>query len=326
MARRASILGTGSAGGDERWTSAALDARHGLPPGHLERVTGVRARAFCRARDQIDLAADASHAALAQAGWEPGTLDAIVFTAAVGYQAIPCTAPLVQRALGVPDGRLAAFDVDATCLGFLAALDLAAAAVETGRWERVLIVASERASRGLDWTRPEVAGLFGDGAAAAALGASSDGRGVVAAAMETHPSAYEASALVAGGTRLDPAEEGEAHRRFAMDGPALFALTRRHLGPFTERLLAAAGWSAEDVDRVVPHQASPLALAHMARALPFRAEAIVDISREVGNQVAASLPTALDHARRSGLAPPGARLLLLGTAAGVSLGGAAVIA
>lgn len=327
----ASILGTGTARGVAMVDSTTLDRDLGFPPGHIERATGVARRPRADGTDQVRLAAEAGLAALADAGLEAGAIDAILHAAAVPYQTIPATAPLVQHALGLPDGRVAAFDIGATCLGFLAALQHAAAMVETGRWAHVLVVASERVSANLDWRHPATAGLFGDGAGAAIVGQKPGGNGagrhsaggliVGPVTLETYPSGYDAADLRAGGTRLGAAA-GPDDMRFAMDGPALFALTRRHFGSFVRRALGAAGLTMDDIDLVVPHQASPAALRLMARALHVAEDRLIDLSATHGNLVAASLPVTLDHARRAGRIAPGARVMMLGTAAGVTFGAA----
>lgn len=318
--RRAAILGTGRAKNLSVLDSALLDRDHGFDSGHVARVSGVVQRLSAGGRDQIALAAEAGRAALEDAGVKAGSLDAILHAAAVPYQTIPATAPLIQQALGLPDGQVAAYDVGATCLGFLAALQHAAAMVETGRWSRVLVVASDTVSRNLDWRNPGTAGLFGDGAGAAVVGsAGAGGLRIGSIALETYPSGYEAAALRAGGTRLGAAASPE-DMQFRMDGPALFALTRRRFGDFVQRSLAAAGLQMEDIDLVIPHQASPAALQLMARALRVPADRLVDLAATQGNLVAASLPVTLDQARRAGRIVPGARVLMLGTAAGVTFG------
>lgn len=317
----ASILGTGTARDLPIATSLALDAKHDFPPGHIERLTGVRQRPRAGARDQVTLATEAALAALADAATEAGQLDAILHASAVPFQTIPATAPLLQRALGLPDGAVAAYDIGATCLGFLAALQTAAAMIETGRWVRVLVVASERISDNLDWRVPSTAGLFGDGAGAAVIGRGPGGLHVGQVVLQTHPSGYDAAQLRAGGTRLG-AEATPDDMRFTMDGPALFGLTRRRFEAFVLDNLRAAGVALDEIDLVVPHQASPVALRLMARALDLTEERLIDLSTTHGNQVAASLPVTLDHARRSGRIAPGARVLMLGTAAGVTFGSA----
>lgn len=315
----ASILGTGAARSLSVATSLALDKEHGLVPGQIERLTGVVQRPRSQGRDQVTLATEAALAALADAKTEAVELDAILHAAAVPYQTIPATAPLLQQALGLPDGAVAAYDVGATCLGFLAALQHAAAMVETGRWARVLVVSSEVISGNLDWQVPSTAGLFGDGAGAAVVGRKPGGLRIGQIVLKTHPSGYEAARLRAGGTRLG-AGAMAAETRFVMDGPALFGLTRRRFESFVLSNLRDAGLGLDDVDLIVPHQASPAALRLMARALGVKEDRMVDLSATHGNQVAASLPVTLDQARREGRVAPGSRVLMLGTAAGVTFG------
>ena len=94
-----------------------------------------------------------------------------------------------------------------------------------------------------------------------------------------------------------------------------------YLPRFVDRLFAKAGLTRERVDWIVPHQASLPALRHLTRRLGLQGERVVDILAEFGNQVAASLPTALDVAIRDGRIQRGHRVLLLGTGAGLSIGG-----
>jgi 3-oxoacyl-[acyl-carrier-protein] synthase-3 len=329
-ALKARIAGTGRALPATCVTSRDLDARLGLPGGALESATGVLARHVCAADEsQIDLAVSACQAALADAGIAPSAVDLVLSGCSVPYQPLPATAPLVMRRLGIAEGAAAAFDINSTCLSFLTAFEVAGRLIDAGQHRAALVFSSEIASRALPWqTQPEVAALFGDGAAAAVLTGSADGTGQVRAAlMRTWPSAWEACAIGAGGTRFDFRREPEAfarHAVFGMDGKALFRLASRHFSGFADELLARAGWRRDDVDVVVPHQASPFALAHMARQTGFAPAKLVDISARHGNQIAASLPFALDIARRDGRIAAGSRVLLLGTSAGVSFGGMAL--
>jgi 3-oxoacyl-[acyl-carrier-protein] synthase-3 len=309
-----------------RIPSAEIDRRCGLAAGRIEAATGVAARYHVEGESQIDLAVAAARAALDRAGLVPGRIDLVLGANAVPYQALPATAPLVARGLGIADGQAAAYDLNASCLSFLPALDHAATQIALGRARHALVFSSEIASRALDFAGdPFVAAHFGDGAAAVVLG---PGTGRIAACrFRTYPSAYAACGLRAGGTALDfhadPAAFA-AEAWFRMDGEALFRLTARHFRAFTQALLDEAGWRMADVDLVLPHQASPRALARMARVLEVPPGRMVDISADYGNQVAASIPTALALAFERGLMPPGRRILMLGTAAGVSFGGLAL--
>ena len=320
------LAGSGRASPRRLVTSDEIDARLGLQAGTLETATGVTSRGVVADESQVDLAVAAARAALDEAGVAADELGLCLFAAAVPYQPIPSTAPLILRELGVPDGQAMGFDVNATCLGFLTALDMAAR-MQVGRDRPALVVSAEIASRALPWQDdPETAALFGDGAAAVVLHPDAPGA-LKAARMETYPSAFEACQIGAGGTRFDfhaAPEDFARHALFRMDGKELFRVTTRHFRAFVERLLDEAGWAPDDVDLVVPHQASPFALAHLARQTGFAGDRLVDISRRCGNQIAASIPFAFDVARKDGRAGAGKRVLLLGTSAGVSFGGLAL--
>jgi len=326
---RIKIIGTGRAVPARCVTSRTLDEKLGLSLGQLEAATGVVERYVCDAESQVDLACAAARLALADAAIEASEIDLVVGGCGVPYQPLPSTAPLVMQRLGMADGSAAAFDVNSTCLGFLTAFETAGRMIEAGQSKRALIFSSEIASRALPWKdQPEIAALFGDGAAAAILCRSAPGEGkMVASLMRTYPSAYDACGIGSGGTRFDfhrQPQEFASHALFHMDGKELFRVTSRHFNGFLADLLERAGWDHEEVDLVVPHQASPFALVHMARQTGFAREKLVEIAARYGNQIAASIPFALDIARRERRIAPGAKLLFLGTSAGVSFGGMAL--
>lgn len=292
---------------------------------------GVERRFVCGDETQVDLAALACSHALAAADMPAAEIDLIISGAAVPYQPIPAMAPLVMRALGVPDGTAAAFDVNSTCLSFVSALDMAARMIEGRAVKRALVVSSEVASRALPWEdQPEVAALFGDGAAAAVLAASGPGETseIRTVRLRTHPSGYDACRLGAGGTRYDLETEPDAfmaNSKFKMQNKKLFRLVSKHFADFVADLLSDAGWQISDVDLVVPHQASPAALEHMIRQTGFERDRVLRIAARFGNQIAASIPFGFDLAREQNRVSRGSRVLLLGTSAGVSFGGAALV-
>lgn len=324
----AALLGTGARAGGRRLPSAEIDARLGKPAGWLETASGVICRpVLAEGETQESLALDAARQALADANLDASDVDLLLFASAVGRQPIPSTATLLKRELGLTRCASPAFDVNATCLSAVAAMEIAALYIGAGRARHVLIVASEIATRALPWADdPATAALFGDGAAALVLGAAQPaGLHLREVAIETWAEGYDYCALPAGGTRYDFHTNRAAFEEnafFRMDGHALFKLTRTHLPAFIDRLLARTGWRREDVDLVIPHQASPLALEHMVRKCGFARDRVVSTVTQTGNLVAASIPMTLDTARREGRIPPGSKILLIGTSAGVSIGGA----
>ena len=328
MAPQVSFLGTGRSVPAKQRRSEFFDAELGLETGTLFQATGVAQRYVSQSESQIDLAIAAIENAIDAAGISAQDIDLVISACGVGYQAIPSTAPLVMAHLGVQDGAAAAFDVNSTCLSFLTGVETAHHLIATGQHKTAVVFSSELASRALPWaTDAQTAALFGDGAAAAILGQkSSAGRGLVAHLMKTYPSAYDACTLAAGGTRFDvhkqPVEFAQ-NTTFHMDGKALFRFASKYLKGFFDELLERANWTTEDVDVVIPHQASPLALQHMIKATGVDPGKVIDITQDYGNQIAASIPFAFDLARRDQRLGAGSKILFLGTSAGVSLGGIA---
>jgi len=316
-----------------------VDVRLGLEPGTTARRHGVMRRPIAGSDERATaLGARAARSALDAAGLEPDRLDVVVSAASVAEQAIPCQAALFLRALGLGARGVPAFDVNASCLSFLAALDLLAPAIAIGRFDTALVVSSEQPSVGIDPNDASTAGLFGDGAAAIVIGRSEPNASVprsggddghasalLATSMATWAEHVDCCTLPGGGTanRLERGlDDYLAATRFRMDGPALYRAVARRIGPFVDALLARANLGREALDLIVPHQASARALGGLTRHLGIDPARVVDILADHGNQVAASLPSALHHAIASGRLVRGDTVALLGSGAGVSLGGA----
>ena len=322
------IQGSGAVQPRVRVPSEEIDRRIGQSAGWTESNFAIRSRGVAAAAETSScLGAEAAKAALTVAGWAPGDLDVIVGACGVMEQPIPGTATLIQRRLGLGASGVPAFDVNATCLSFLVALDLVSMGFAAGRWRRALIVSADIASAALDFEEPESSVIFGDGAAAVAVEAEESASAILGFRMETYGDGAELCRLEAGGTRLRPHDDLDAflsRSRFRMDGPGVFMATARRFPRFAQKLMTAAGVTGDDIDLVVPHQASAAALEHLRRAFPTRGDRVVDIFADHGNQIAASMPSALHRAIADGRLKRGDTAFLIGTAAGVSLAGAVI--
>ncbi len=246
------------------------------------------------------MGAAAAREAVSSADIAPHELDAVIAVGSVPIQAIPCTAVFLQRELGLSELGIPAFDVNATCLGFLVALDLVAQSIATGRFRRVLIVASELAAAGVDPDDPLTAGLFGDGAAAIVVGAStqSDCR-LLATELRTYSDGAEYCQVRAGGTQLHPRVDLEAFlggTYFEMQGRATYRMAAERYPEFIACLCRRADVRVADVDVWVPHQASGKAIEHLADALNIPRDRMVLTLETHGNQISASIPAALHAA------------------------------
>ena len=321
------ILGSGIYLPRRILTSAAIDHRFGWREGEAEARYGLTAR-HVAAEDETSsmMAAAAAEQALEAAGVRAGDLDLILGACGVMEQAIPSTATLVQARLGLGASGIPSYDVNATCLSFVQAMDLAALQIAAGRARRVLVFSADIASVGLDWAEPDTAAIFGDGAAAVVLGADT-GEGVLASRFETYSEGHAACVLEGGGTKyggLRDAAQLNRTNTFRMDGQTAFRISARHLPRFLKKLLGEAGVGFNDLACIVPHQASGPALDHGLARLGVPVEKVIRIFNTVGNQIATSIPTALHHAITSGRLQRGDLAMLVGTSAGLSLGGIVV--
>jgi 3-oxoacyl-[acyl-carrier-protein] synthase III len=233
------IAGVGSYLPERRVTNEEMGARLGIPAEWIERASGVRERRYVTDETSAGMGAAAARIALDDAGMDLDDIDVIIGASTGMQQAIPCTAALVQRELGAPEGRSACFDVNATCLSFLFALHNAAHLIAAGAYDTALIYSSEINSPSLNPNERESAVLFGDAAAAAVVTRATpeDESAIWHAAFETYSSGAEATEIRGGGTLHhpnDPATTPEMHM-FHMDGRAIFRQATVLVDGFLER-------------------------------------------------------------------------------------------
>lgn len=323
------LKGLGCAQADQKVTSAQLDEQLHLKSGYIEKRSGVKHRFYLNQKtSQSAFAAMAVQDALANAHLPKESLDLLISTSAVPEQAIPSTACFISHHLALPKGT-PTFDINASCLGFVVSLHTAINLLQTGSYQRIAVVASDLASRGVNWDDLHSAPIFGDGAAAVIIEQPSQAvdshdklANCLAYAFETYPEGRHFCEIRAGGTRINPTMGmSTPDFKFAMNGKAVFKIAMQKLENFVDNLLKQAGLSYQDIDCVVLHQASHLGMEHAIHRMRFKADSIMNIYPEYGNQVSASIPTVLYHAAAQGKLAKGNKVMLLGTAAGFSIGG-----
>jgi 3-oxoacyl-[acyl-carrier-protein] synthase III len=319
MRRYSRITGTGSYLPPRRLTNSDLVqelATKGVESSDewiVER-TGIRARHFA-APDvcSSDLALPAARHALEAAGITADQLDLIIVATSTPDMVFPSTACILQNKLGANGG--AAFDVQAVCSGFVYALTVADAMIQSGAATRALVVGAEVFSRILDFTDRTTCVLFGDGAGAVVLEAS-ETPGILASDLHAdgkHVGILCVPGSVSGGQVLgDPL--------LKMDGQAVFKLAVGVLEQSALATLAKAGKKPEDLDWLIPHQANIRIMQSTAKRLKLGMDKVVVTVDQHGNTSAASIPLALDSAVRSGKARPGQLLLLEGVGGGFTWG------
>ena len=321
------IAGLGWSLPARRVTNTELEARTGVSAQWIERATGVCERRYVTGETTVSMGTEASRMALAHAGMTVDAVDAIIMASTAPQQAIPCTAVFLQRALGAPDGRSSCFDINATCLSFLFALQMAAHLVAAGAYRTILICSSEIASSGLNYNEPESSVLFGDAAAAAVITRSIAGEESNVAYMQfaTFSSGADLTRLSGGGTLQhpnDPTTTPEMNL-FHMEGPAVFKQASLLLGPFLDSFFAHLDWRREEIDAIIPHQASKHGIRLLTSRLGFADRQVVWNLEQRGNCIAASIPLTFAEAVHNQRVQRGDRLLLIGTGAGLTIGAVA---
>lgn len=269
---------------------------------------------------QLDMLCTAAERALEHAGVAADQLDCIIAACAAGVQPIPCTAALVMERIA-PDAVAAAFDVNSTCTSFITALEVASRYLADGEYRRVLIVSGDVGTRFVNPEQRESFELLSDAAAAFVVTAGDNPkRGVVASLQQTWPQHAHDTEL-RGGLSLHPAQQypsgDPADYLFDMDGRRALAGMLRVLPGFFDRFFDRAGVAPDELDLIVPHQASG-ALGLAMRRLGFDRDSYADHVAEYGNMVSASVPYTFARCLDDGRIGAGSRVLLCGTAAGLT--------
>jgi 3-oxoacyl-[acyl-carrier-protein] synthase-3 len=309
-------------------SSAELESSLGLPEGWVERRNGVRERRWVTDETSSFMAAAAAREALSEACLEPEELDLIINASGTGEQSIPDTGALIQRQLGLGRSGIPAMTVNTTCLSFITALDVAAQYLYSGRFSRILIASSDIASCGINRRQPESATLVGDAAAAVVVMRPGAGEQSMIrdANFRTYGAGAYMTAIMGGGSARHPHKQGHNPEDdlFHMDGPAVLRMAKEYGGAFLEELCSGLSKSLVDIDLVVPHQSSRVGL-QLLQGYGWPEQSIMQTLEQLGNCVAASIPATFYEAVRCGRVKRGDRLLLVGTGAGLSIGGLVLV-
>jgi len=314
------VIGTGSYLPHRVVTNEEIALPLGLAPAQIHRLTGIRERRWAADHEAAsDMAIEAGRLALSAAGCEASAIEAIILSTTSPDTVFPSTACYVQRGLGCKG--VGAFDVAASCSGFLYGLSMGQAMIQSGQIRTCLVAASEVKSRFLDPKDEATVMLFGDGAGAVVLRGeedrSLDMRGILGVRLRADGSRHGLIRVHAGGSRtpssLATLEKQEHTLR--MQGAALYRAAIRRIEQAVQDILKEFGVDLGDVKQVVLHQANGRILAQIADRLGIPQYRLSSVIERYGNTSSASLPIALDAAVRGGTIASG-DLVLLGSFGG----------
>lgn len=315
MMRRSLIAGTGSALPVRCVTNAELAEKVDTTDAWIVERTGIRQRHIAgQGETTATLATAAARQALAAAGLPASAIGLIVLATTTPDSTFPATATKVQATLGIDD--CVAFDVQAVCSGFLYALSVADAMLQSGAAEHALVIGAETMSRILDWEDRATCVLFGDGAGAVVLSRSDDAgdRGILASRL--HADGRHGPMLYVDGGPSTTQTVG--HLR--MQGREVFRHAVTNLASVLGEVLAAGGHQPDDIDWVVPHQANARIIDATAKKLGLDPERVVRTVDRHANTSAASVPLALDEAVRDGRIRQGQLVVLEAMGGGFTWG------
>jgi len=283
--------------------------------------TGIRERHIARDDETTgQMATAAATAALTEAGIRAEDLDTIICATATPDRLLPSTAVDIQAMLGASNAR--AFDISAACSGWVYGLVVGNGLIAGGAAERVLVIGAEKLTAIMDWQDRSTAVLFGDGAGAAVLTKGDGSRGIVSSYLKSDGKLAELLWRPGGGTINPPSEAMLAERSYfiRMAGREVFKNAVRSMADAASRALESAGITGDQVDLLVPHQANLRIIEATANHASIAMDRVyVNVDR-YGNTSSASIPIALDEARRAGRLKPGMTVLLVTFGAGFTWG------
>lgn len=284
--------------------------------------TGIRQRRICSETESTgSLAIEAGRAALANAGVSPADIDQIVVATISPEYPWPATACIVQDALGI--GNASAYDVSAACAGFIYAADLAAATIETGRAQRVLVIGVDTLSKQLDWTDRSTCVLFGDAAGAVVFEADSvSNRGLLGTVVFSDGAGAPHIILAGGGSKypMPIVERDGIGKYLTMNGKEVYRFAVKAMGDACERVLSKTGYTVADIDLFVPHQANLRIIESASERLGLAPDKVFINVQNYGNTSGGSIPLALSEAVAEGRLRPGMLVMTVGFGAGLVWG------
>jgi 3-oxoacyl-[acyl-carrier-protein] synthase-3 len=323
---RTVVLGTGSELPSKVLTNADLEKLVDTSDEWIRTRTGIKERRILEeGKGNADMAYAAAVRALEDAGIEATELDAIIMGTVTPDYPFPSSACVLEDMLGARG--VFSFDVNAACSGFLNALAVSDAFIQSGRIQKALVVGSDALSRLLNWQDRGTCILFGDGAGAVVVGASRDGdRGILSTRLRTDGSFVKTLYVPAGGSLRPASPETVAKNEhtIAMNGKEVFKVAVRSMEEISRGVLEDAGIGVDEVSLVIPHQANHRIITALAERLGVPMEKVVVNLDRYGNTSAASVPVALDEVRKAGRIQSGDVVLLNAFGAGFAWGASVI--
>jgi len=297
-----------------------------IPNGLIKRLTGVGERRY-RADDEqsSDLAMKAALVAIERAQIAPEDVDLLIFASCTQDVAEPATANILQEKLGLTNAQV--FDAKNACNSFLTAVDIVDSHTRAGKSKCAVVAVGETLSLTINWgihsvddLRSRISSLtLGDAGGAVVLRASSNsnGQGIIASGFRSYGEKWRLATVLGGGSMHRFKEE---YSYFTSSSHALLNAAYEHIPSLVADVLERVGWTPQDVEVVCAHQVSEDMVYKLADRCGISTEGTILSVTDCGNTAAASIPIGMGRAYEQGMLKPGTKMLLVGGAAGFSVG------
>jgi 3-oxoacyl-[acyl-carrier-protein] synthase-3 len=322
---RAQILGTGSYAPETIITNRDLEKVVETSDDWITRRTGIKERRIAtNGLHSSGMALKASQEALEMAGITADQLNLIVVGTVTPDRQFPSCACTLQEKIGAD--KAAAMDVSAGCSGFIYALSIANNSIRCGEVDYALVVGAEELTSVINWNDRGTCVLLGDGAGAVVLARTEQKTGILSVQLRSDGSygdlLYSVDQCECR-PPLAPVQEVTHVKPYylVMEGQKLFKKAVACLEEIARLTLNRAGVALEEVSLLVPHQANIRIINALAQRLGISEDKICTIIERYGNTSSASIPIALNEARKAGRLSPLDKLLMVTFGAGLTWGG-----
>lgn len=287
--------------------------------------TGIKERHFAvKGQACSDLVVEATKKALEDAGIEKEDIDLIIVGTISGDNAYPSTGNWVQKKLGIKP--IPSFDVGAACSGFLYGVIIADTFIKTGLATNVLVVGAEIMSRVINWEDRNTCVLFGDGAGAAILSSGGNEKGILSTYWSADGNLGELLLQPAGGSAMPASEKTVMEKQHCvhMKGNEVFKHAVLRMEEAVVKAIELANLTSADIDLFIPHQANLRIIEATIKRVQIPLERTFINIDKTANISAATIPIALDQAKKQGRIKPGDNILMASFGAGFTWSGVVV--
>ncbi|MDF2615218.1 MAG: 3-oxoacyl-(acyl-carrier-protein) synthase [Clostridia bacterium] len=286
----------------------------------IESRTGIKSRHISTGETTTDLAVMAAMHALKDGDIDAGSIDLVIVATVTPDSTMPSTACLVAKKAGIKNATC--FDISAACSGFIYASEIAVSFIKQGNYKNALVIGAEVLSRAVDWDDRSTCVLFADGAGAAVYTRSSENKIVnILTASDGGGSDHITLPTLTRANRFNQTEMSSKYME--MNGKEVYKFATTAVPQNIQDVLNGTGYTPEDIDLFILHQANSRIMDSVAKKLEVDKERFFKNLQDYGNTSAASIPMALVDAKP--YLKRGDKLILSGFGAGLTWGSMFII-